>query len=155
MFERAFVMVKPHAVWDWRGILERLDCVEDLDVCRYAKAMVDSVPREVVEAHYAEHIDKEVFPRLVHQFEGSRVVVAAYEGKTGLIPIFRGLIGPTDPTEAPSHTIRGDPIYGRDSIAIATREGRGLNNVVHCSADQSAAEYELRVWKKYLNPNKE
>ena len=68
-------------------------------------------PRERAEEHYGEHRDKPFFGELVDFITGGPVVVAKVTGDDA-IAVWRELMGPTDPADAPPGTIRGDLATG-------------------------------------------
>ncbi len=62
---------------------------------------------ELLKEHYAHIADRPFFPDIV-EFMSSRPVLAlVLEGKNAVTAI-RDLLGPTDSTQAPAGTIRGD-----------------------------------------------
>ena len=62
---------------------------------------------EVLGVHYAHIADRPFFPEIV-EFMSSRPVLAlVLEGENAVVAI-RDLLGPTDSTQAPAGTIRGD-----------------------------------------------
>ncbi len=56
------------------------------------------------------------------------------------------VIGPTNPTEAPKGTIRGD--FSVDSIITANFEKRAVHNLVHRSSNKAEAKHETALWFK-------
>lgn len=58
----------------------------------------------------------------------------------------REIAGSTDPVKAKKGTIRGD--FGKDSIAIANKDGRTVRNLVHVSGNRKEAEREIKLWFK-------
>jgi nucleoside-diphosphate kinase len=90
---------------------------------------METIPRERAEEHYGEHRDKPFFGELVDFITGGPVVLAKVEGDNA-IALWRELMGPTDPADAPAGTIRGDLateitenlVHGSDSPESAARE---------------------------------
>jgi nucleoside-diphosphate kinase len=88
-----------------------------------------TIDRAIAEEHYAEHRDKPFFDELVGFITGGPVVVAKLTGESA-ISVWRTLMGPTNPVEAPPGSIRGDlatligenVVHGSDSSASAARE---------------------------------
>ena len=68
---------------------------------------METIPRERAEEHYGEHRDKPFYGELVEFITGGPVVVAKVAGDNA-IALWRDLMGPTDPADAPPGTIRGD-----------------------------------------------
>lgn len=143
MLEKTLIMIKFEHVQLAEIILKELD--------EYGKrtitAKVDTIPKEVIEAHYFPHKNKPIFNRITCSFIGKPAVIAVYEGE-GIIKKFKEIIGPTEPSKAPKYTIRGK--YSNDSIEKAEAENRTLNNVIHCSENKEEAEREMYVWKRYF-----
>lgn len=125
--ESTLLIVKPDGVR--RGlvgeILRRVEAkgltIDQLDL--------RTIDRGTAEEHYGEHRDKPFFAELVDFITGGPVVVAKVTGD-GAISVWRDLMGPTDPADAPPGTIRGDfasvitenVVHGSDSPESAARE---------------------------------
>jgi nucleoside-diphosphate kinase len=90
---------------------------------------METIPRERAEEHYGEHRDKPFYGELVDFITGGPVVLAKVEGDNA-IALWRELMGPTNPADAPAGTIRGDLateitenlVHGSDSPESAARE---------------------------------
>ncbi len=145
MPEKTLIMIKPDHVDLADMILSELD---KWDAKRIRTARVESVPQEVIEAHYAPHVGKSFFGYMTQSFIGRPVVIAVYEGD-GVIGRLAVVIGPTDPAKAPANTIRGK--YSNDSLDAAIKEGRPVKNVIHRSDSAEEAAREIEVWKQYLD----
>lgn len=92
-----------------------------------------TIERTVAEEHYGEHRDKPFFDELVGFITSGPVVVGKLSGESA-ISVWRTLMGPTDPVEAPPGTIRGD---------FATLIGE---NIVHGSDSPESAARELKLF---------
>jgi nucleoside-diphosphate kinase len=92
-----------------------------------------TIARETAEEHYGEHRDKPFFGELVDFITGGPVVVARISGEQA-ISVWRTLMGPTNPVEAPPGSIRGD---------LATLIGE---NIVHGSDSPESAARELKLF---------
>jgi nucleoside-diphosphate kinase len=129
--ESTLLIVKPDGVR--RGltgeVLSRVEA-KGLGITEMRMMQID---RTLAEEHYAEHREKTFFDELVTFITSGPVVVARIEGE-GAIDVWRAMMGPTDPTAAPSGTIRGD--FG---LAIA-------ENIVHGSDSATSAERELKLF---------
>ena len=131
--EKTLVIFKPDSIEN--------RCVGDV-VSRFEEAgfsivacKLERLTSDVLEEHYA-HIRKleHVFPILVDFMRSRPVFLMILEGEN-VISRTRELLGPTDPAEAPSGTIRGD--LGTDKT----------RNVVHASdSPESAAKEILRFF---------
>lgn len=60
------------------------------------------------------------------------------------VDMVRKIVGPTMPAEADMGTIRGD--FSVDSAALANREKRTVQNLVHASETADEAEHEIAHW---------
>lgn len=129
--ESTLLIVKPDGV-DRRLVGEVLRRAEARGL-RIAELRMMTIDRALAEEHYAEHRDKPFFAELVEFITSGPVVVARLEGENA-IDVWRELMGPTDPADAATGTIRGD--LGR----VITQ------NVVHGSDSPESAERELKLF---------
>ena len=90
---------------------------------------------EILAEHYAHVASLPFFPDIVAFMQSSPVVALALEGENAIGRV-RDLLGPTNSTEAPKGTIRGD--LGDDMMI----------NVCHASDSQESAAAEL---KRFFN----
>jgi nucleoside-diphosphate kinase len=90
---------------------------------------METISPDVAEEHYGEHREKPFYDELVTFITGGPVVVVKVTGEDA-ISVWRELMGPTDPADAPAGTIRGDfasvitenVVHGSDSPESAARE---------------------------------
>ena len=135
MTERSLVLVKPDAFA--RGLTgEVLRRIEAKGYTLVALA-VRTPTRELLHAHYAEHVRKPFFVGLVEFMSSGPVTAVVIEG-VRCVEGFRSLAGPTDPTSAAPGSIRGD--LGRD-WGQGSRE-----NIVHGSDSPESAAREIALW---------
>ena len=85
--------------------------------------------------HYAERVDKPVFPELEAFITGGPLVSMSVEGPNAIKAI-RTMMGVTDPIESTPGSIRGD---------FALDKGE---NVIHGSDSPEAAEREIKNFFK-------
>ncbi len=116
MTERTLVLVKPDAVR--RGI-------EALRLRTMDSALADR--------HYAEHLDKALYPPLKEFMTGGPLLAAVVAGDEA-IEVVRALVGVTDGRKAAPGTIRGD-------LSLSNRE-----NLVHASDSPDSAKREIALW---------
>jgi len=88
-------------------------------------------------------IGQRIIDRLVEYLSHSPVVAIVLEGNNS-IQIVRKLIGSTEPTSSDVGTIRGD--YTIDSYDLADGDKRAIRNLVHASANEFDANYEIPIW---------
>lgn len=135
LVERSLVLVKPDGVKRalTGTIIERIE----RKGIRVVAMDLRSLPRELVEEHYAEHQGKPFFEPLVSFMLSGPVIAMVIEGHR-CIEAFRTLSGATDPVKAAPGTIRGD---------LATDVGTTVvQNLVHGSDSPSAAEREIKLF---------
>jgi nucleoside-diphosphate kinase len=88
-----------------------------------------TISRELAERHYGEHKGKPFFDGLVSFITSGPVVAMVLEGENAIAG-WRGMMGPTNPKDAPCGTVRGDfattidenVAHGSDAPATAERE---------------------------------
>ena len=109
MSERTLSIVKPDAVEKGATgeILRRLEAA-GLRIVALKKIQLTPM---LAEGFYAVHRERPFFRDLVSFMTSGPVVVSVLEGE-GAIAKHRELLGPTNSTEAPAGTIRGD--FGTD-----------------------------------------
>jgi nucleoside-diphosphate kinase len=158
--EQTLVLIKPDALKNsLTGYL--LSQLSEFHTGLYfAGVKIVHVTRLLAEEHYAEHRQKVFFPSLLDYLMGRihypneprkrRVIALVYQGPKATSKI-RTCVGPTDP-----HTARLEkpgcirslgtmvPILDRQGHII----GQRMENLLHTSADTSAAEREIQLWFK-------
>jgi nucleoside-diphosphate kinase len=133
--ERSLVLVKPDGVKRalTGTIIERIE----RKGIRVVAMDLRTLPRELVEEHYAEHQGKPFFEPLVSFMLSGPVVAMVIEGHR-CIEAFRTVSGATDPVKAAPGTIRGD---------LATDVGTTVvQNLVHGSDSPASAEREIGLF---------
>jgi nucleoside-diphosphate kinase len=135
LVERSLVLVKPDGVK--RALSGTIiDRIERKGI-RVVAMELRTLPRELVEEHYAEHQGKPFFEPLVSFMLSGPVVAMVVEGHR-CIEAFRTLSGATDPVKAAPGTIRGD---------LATDVGTTVvQNLVHGSDSPASAEREIKLF---------
>jgi nucleoside-diphosphate kinase len=129
--ESTLLIVKPDGVR--RGLVgEVLRRVEAKGLVIEALRM-ETIDRATAEEHYGEHVEKPFFSELVGFITSGPVVLAKVTGESA-ISVWRTLMGPTNPIDAPPGTIRGD-------LATVITE-----NVVHGSDSPESAARELKLF---------
>lgn len=95
---------------------------------------------EILAEHYSHIADKPFFPSVRGFMQETPVIALALEGEN-VISRVRDLIGPTDSTQAPAGTIRGD-------FGFKDSESK-MRNVCHASDSPEAAQDEI---KRFFQP---
>ncbi|MFA5568539.1 MAG: nucleoside-diphosphate kinase, partial [Trueperaceae bacterium] len=103
--ERTFAMVKPDGVK--RGLVGNLVSRIESKGYRIVALKQMVISRETAERHYGEHAGKPFFEGLVSFITSGPVVAMVLEGENAIAG-WRGMMGPTNPKDAPQGTIRGD-----------------------------------------------
>lgn len=129
---RTLVICKPDAVE--RGLSGEIIARFERKGLRLAAAELRHLDEATATQHYAEHEGKPFFGDLIEFITRSPVMLLAVEGPEDTWKIVRTMMGPTNPAEAPSGTIRGD--YG-----TVTTE-----NLVHGSDGPESAARELALF---------
>jgi nucleoside-diphosphate kinase len=129
---RTLVICKPDAVE--RGLVGEVLGRLERKGLRLVAAELRTIPTEVAELHYIEHVGKAFFERLVTFITRSPVLVAVVEGPDDTHRVVRTLMGATDPIEAAPGTIRGD-------LALKMSE-----NIIHGSDSEESAAREIGIF---------
>lgn len=129
--ERSLVLIKPDAVK--RGLIGEVISRFERRTLRIAAMRMLNVTPELSRTHYAEHLEKEFYPRLEKFILSGPVVAMIIEGDKA-VEIVRLMMGSTTFTQAAPGTIRGD-------LALHATE-----NLVHGSDSVASAEREIKLW---------
>jgi len=126
-------MVKPDGVQ--RGLIGEIISRLERRGLRLVAAKFMTASRELAEAHYAIHKDRDFFVTLIPYITSGPVMAMVWEG-TKAIEAVRQTMGSTKPTEATPGTVRHD--FGLEL-------GR---NLTHASDKPETAEFEIGLWFK-------
>lgn len=129
--ETTLVLIKPGGV-ERNLIGEIIRRIEARNL-KIAGLKLMNAPREMVEAHYAEHRDKPFFADVCNYLTSGPVAAFAVKGDNAVKAI-RSMMGATNPLDAAPGTIRGDLALSID------------DNLTHSSSDTDAAARELKLW---------
>jgi nucleoside-diphosphate kinase len=133
--ERTLVLVKPDGVR--RGcvgeVLRRIEA-RGFEILALQLRTAD---RALLEAHYAEHVEKPFYPALAEFMASGPLVAAVIEGH-GVVGAWRTMMGATDPMKAAPGTVRGD--LGREWGTPAQQ------NIAHGSDSPESAAREITLW---------
>ncbi len=127
MSQRTLVLVKPDGVA--RGLVGEVLSRIERKGFRIVALDLRTVPAQVAQSHYAEHVDKPFFGDLVDFITSGPLLAAVIEGPE-VIASWRTMMGATNPANAAPGTIRGDlatetqfnVTHGSDSPESAARE---------------------------------
>lgn len=129
--ERTLVLIKPDAFK--RCLVGEIISRFERKGLRIAALEMRQVTRELSRKHYAEHLEKEFYPRLEKFILSGPVVAMIIEGAKA-VEVVRLMMGATDFTRALPGTIRGD-------LALHATE-----NLVHGSDSLASADREIKLW---------
>ena len=127
--ERTLVLIKPDGVE--RGLVGEIITRFEKKGLKIPAMKVLTMSRELAEEHYAEHVGKPFYEKLVKFMTSGPIVAMIIEGREA-IKVVRKLAGATDPVEALPGTIRGD---------FSVLEPA---NTLHASDSKEAAEREIK-----------
>lgn len=122
-------------------VLLKPDCIEKKligeVIQRFEKAGLNikackmmNLSEELLKDHYSHIADKPFFPEIVEFMQATPIVAMVIEGEN-VIGQVRDMLGPTDSTQAPEGSIRGD--LGLDK----------MKNIAHASDSTEAAQAEI------------
>lgn len=125
--ERTFVAIKPDAVK--RGLIGRIIKRFENKGYKIVGLKMVQPTLEMAEKHYAEHIDKPFYDRLISYITSGPLIAMVLEGDNVVVGT-RHMMGSTKPNDAEVGTIRADfaqtkefnVVHGSDSIESAERE---------------------------------
>ena len=129
--QRTFAIIKPDAVANKSAgpIIARIE-ESGLDIIALKRLQLDA---DMAQGFYAVHKERPFFGDLVKFMTSGPVVAMVLEGDNA-IARWRDLMGPTNSTEAPAGTLRGD--FGTDIE----------RNAVHGSDAPETAKLEISYW---------
>ena len=129
--ENTFIMVKPDGVAR-RLVGEVVGRLEQKGLTLEKMRML-TIPAEMAERHYAEHVERPFFGELIAFITSGPVVAMEWSGENA-IALCRTLMGATNPMDAAPGSIRGD-------LATVVTE-----NIVHGSDSPESAARELALF---------
>lgn len=130
--DRTLVICKPDAVE--RGLVGEIVGRLERRGLRIVAAEMRLIDESTAAQHYAEHLGKPFYQRLVEFTSRSPAMLLVVEGPEDTWQIVRNMMGPTDPGKAPPGTMRGD-------LGTVTPE-----NVVHGSDSAESAKREIEMF---------
>lgn len=146
--ERTFVAIKPDAVQ--RGLIGEIIQRFEKKGFKIIGLKFVQLDRETAEKHYAEHVGKPFYEKLVKFITSGPIVVMAIKG-INIVEVARKMMGATDPSKADNGTIRADYaqimerniIHGSDSVESAEREIK-----IHFKESELVPEWsrDIRNW---------
>ena len=133
--EKTLIILKPDCMADRHSgeVLRRFEA-SGFDIIACKMMQLDDA---MLNIHYAHHATKPYFPEIAGFMKRRPVLVLILQG-ADVIQRVRELLGPTDSSQAPKGTIRGDL-------------GRGkMENIAHASDSAESAKEEIA---RFFNPS--
>lgn len=131
--EKTLVLIKPDAVS--KKLIGRILGIYEDNGLNVDKMYMTTVNEALLAEHYAEHVERDFYPKLV-EFMMSGPLVALQLSGDNAISMTRKINGATNPAKADVLTIRY--LFG-ESVTV---------NSVHASANKEDAARELEIWFK-------
>lgn len=129
--EKTLVMIKPDAVA--KKLIGRIISMYEENGLSVEEMYVQQLSKEALSKHYAEHTERDFYPRLIDFMTEREVVVIKLVGENA-VNVVREINGATNPSKARPGTIRY--LFGENV----------QRNSVHGSATKEDAENELKLW---------
>lgn len=129
--QRTLIIAKPDAVQ--RALVGEIIARLERKGLKLIGLKMMSLESELLQKHYAEHLEKPFYAGLEEFMKSSPVVVMAWEGFECVSSV-RTLVGATNPRAAAAGTIRGDFSMGT---------GR---NLIHASDSKESGEREVALF---------
>lgn len=129
--QRTLIIAKPDAVQ--RGLVGEIIARLERKGLKLIGLKMMSLESDLLQKHYAEHLEKPFYAGLEEFMKSSPVVVMAWEGFECVSSV-RTLVGATNPRVAAAGTIRGDFSMGT---------GR---NLIHASDGEESGQREVNLF---------
>lgn len=125
--EKTLVLIKPDAVE--RNHIGSILSIYEENNLKILNLKMLTCSKDLAKKHYAEHIGKPFFEKLITYITRSPLVAVILVGENAIVKV-RKLNGTTSPDKANKTTIRGrfaisgseNSVHGSDSLDSATRE---------------------------------
>ncbi|KAL6947127.1 nucleoside diphosphate kinase [Hanseniaspora vineae] len=131
--ERTFIAIKPDGVA--RGLISQILGRFETKGYKLVGIKLVKPTEDLLNQHYAEHVGKPFFPKMLKYMLSGPILATCWEGKD-VVKQGRAILGATNPLNSAPGTIRGD---------FAIDMGR---NVCHGSDSVESAQREIKLWFK-------
>ena len=144
--EKTLIMIKPDGVQK-KLIGEALRRFEKagLDITHLEVRTIKKPMARKFYAHLRPKLHPKLFDNIVEYISSGKVVVGILEGENASKRV-RALCGPTNPTEAPKGTIRGD--FGEGDMRVLIKKKKAIRNIIHSSESHKHAKKEFKILKE-------
>lgn len=133
MAERTFLAIKPDGVK--RNLIGKIITRFEEKGYKIIGLKMLNATLEMAEKHYAEHVGKPFYPRLVDYITSGPIVAMVLEGEN-VIAESRKMMGKTRPEEADTGSIRSDYAINQEM------------NIIHGSDCPDSAKREIAIYFK-------
>jgi nucleoside-diphosphate kinase len=139
--ERTLIIAKPDAIQ--RGLVGEMIRRLEAKGLKLIGIKMMGLDSPLLQAHYAEHVEKPFYQDLEKFMKSSPVVVMAWEGYECVNSV-RLLVGATNPREAAAGTIRGDFAIGtgRNLVHASDSTDAGADEVGRFFSDEELFDYD-------------
>ena len=134
--DRTLLIVKPDGVA--RGLVGEIVGRLEAKQLRLVAAELRTIDAATAARHYAEHVDRDYYDKLVEFITGGPSLVTVVAGPEDTWQVVRTLMGATNARDAAPGTIRGD-------LSVGYRE-----NLVHGSDSAASASREIEIFFPHL-----
>lgn len=148
--EETIAFVKPGNDDIALDVFDYLNCLLEKDNLWFEPAccilMLTRPPIGLIRAHHSALVGKvpdEVIAATIEAYRNGRTFFTYYHGEN-IVERVRQKTGDKDPVRAEDWTVRGK--FRRDSLEVALREKRYLNNTLHSSANLVEAKKDSDLW---------
>ncbi|CAN9505708.1 unnamed protein product [Ophioblennius macclurei] len=129
--ERTLIAVKPDGVQ--RGLVGQIIQRFERRGFKLVGLKMLQVSKDLLSEHYCQLVAKPFYPEVQAYMTSGPVIAMVWEGDN-VVQTSRNMVGPTNPAQAQSGTIRGD-----FSLHVS-------RNVVHASDSLEGAQREIKLW---------
>lgn len=138
-FTQTFFIIKPDGVKHLDTILKELT---NLGVITRLDRM-QTAPRHLLEAHYANIKDKPFYKETLRYMQSGPIYLGILSSPyADITKRLRTVVGDTFPSKADPESLRGR--FGKE-------HGKVVENVIHASDSNTAADDEIRLWFPKIN----
>jgi len=145
--EKTLLIVKPDGIKRQleNRILEMTSKNTGLKIKCLKRIKLSSEVVEKFYSHVKSKVNENLFAKIIEYMCSSEVIAAVLEGEDAVLKV-RQICGPTDPLVAKiasPGSIRA--LFSNDSLELALKENRAVQNVVHSSGTREEAEREISL----------
>ena len=137
------MFIKPNSLVYKEEILSILD---NISSCYKVYDMICT--KKFLESLYSEHRNKRFFDKLITYYIDKKICVILFYDRNKIFGKIKNIVWHKDPAHAHPNTIRS--MFSNDSLTVANKENRIINNVVHFQENKNKMVYEIDLFESYL-----